>query len=63
LQTPTLTASVGISSAGVTSKMSQRAASTGSDKRSGVVVTNRWTCEADSTIPRSASSGTSSVVA
>jgi hypothetical protein len=43
--------------------MSHSAASTGSDSRSGMPVTSRWTCEADKLMPRSASSGTSSVVA
>ena len=42
---------------GSTSKMSHSAASTGSDSRSGVPVTSRWTWDADSSMPRSANSG------
>jgi hypothetical protein len=49
-------------SAGVTAKMSHSADSTGRDSRSGVPVTRRWTWEADSVMPRSASGGISSVV-
>src|SRR5450759_3033375 len=53
---------VRIRSAGVTSKMSHSADSTGRESRSGVPVTRRWTWEADRAIPRSASSGVRSVV-
>jgi hypothetical protein len=40
--------------------MSHSAASTASDSRSGVPLTSRCTWDADSPMPRSASSGTSS---
>jgi hypothetical protein len=49
-------------SAGLQSKMSQSAARVAIDSRSGLSVTSRWTCVADSTTPRSASSGASWVV-
>jgi hypothetical protein len=53
---------VTISSAGVTSRMSHNAASTGRDSRSGVPVTRRCTLEADSVMPRPTSYGTSPAV-
>src|SRR5215467_924381 len=49
-------------SAGVQSRMSHSAISTFIDSRSGLSVTSRYTCDADSSTPRSRSSGTSSVV-
>jgi len=42
--------------------MSQSAASAGSESRSGVPVTSRWIWETDSSMPRSANSGTRSLV-
>ena len=56
-------AQVTISAAGLVSKMSHRAASTGRDSRSGTPETSRCTCEADKSMPRSANSGARSVVA
>ena len=52
-----------ISSEGSVVKMSHSAASTGSDNRSGVPVTRRWTWEGDRQMPRAVNNGTSSVVA
>ena len=49
---------VAISSAGVQLKMSQRAASTCSDSRSGVPEASRCTWDADRSMPRSCRSGT-----
>jgi hypothetical protein len=56
----TFSARVAISCAGVTSRMSHSAASTGSDSRSGTWVTSRRTCTDDRVMPRSASSGSRS---
>lgn len=57
LRTVAFSALVAIRSAGVQSKMSQRAARTGSDSRSGVPVTSRWTWESERLMPRSARGG------
>ena len=61
LRTPAFSAVVVTRSAGVHSRMSQSADSTCSDSRSGVPETSRWTWDADRSIPRSCSIGTSSV--
>src|SRR5207237_10814179 len=61
LRTPAFYAVVVTRSAGVHSRMSHSPDSTCSDKRSGVPETRRWTWEADRLMPRSCSSGTSSV--
>jgi hypothetical protein len=52
---------VAISSAGVQAKMSHSAARTASDSRSGMPEASRRTWEAERPMPRSCSSGTSSV--
>jgi hypothetical protein len=62
LRVVAFSALVTMSSAGVTSSRSHNAARTGSDSRSGVPVTSRWIWEADSVMPRSASSGARWVV-
>src|SRR5664280_807618 len=61
LRTPAFSPVVDTRSAGVQDRMSHRAARTCSDNRSGVPETRRWTWEADRSMPRSRSSGTSSV--
>jgi hypothetical protein len=61
LRTPAFSAVVATKLAGVQSRMSQNAERTCSDNRSGVPETRWWTWDADSSMPRSRNSGTSSV--